>query len=373
MLLSLCFFEVMHAQDSIFLNDRSLIIGKVIRCTEHQLIYKRQDNLQGPNYVISGYAVDRIHYHNGNRVAQHYVAPWRRENTAKAKTEAKTDSSKINGNPSSNSIGFGNSKSQFSSIRINPKNSSTKPFDFYRSLYLQKDPFIQKECKKTKLFSGLSQVGFLAIPMGLSSYYHLMLATGMDEGDSKKDKYVGYSILGLLGTFATVGFSVRMNELKSSHQKKATDAYCALLNSSPATFEKFQGSDCLIRDYRGKHFMLGGKIYTKEEIESYLLSKPDPKISKLIRMAQHGKNLRWVGLVDIPLTAAGIYFMAKAVDAELHNGGVKEGENTSTDKKIAAAFFISGSACFTIGISSQAAVRKNTRRAIALYNNNCIN
>ncbi len=55
----------MQAQDTIYRKDSSIQVGKIQWINESQLKYKRNDNLNGPTFVISKEDIYKISYENG--------------------------------------------------------------------------------------------------------------------------------------------------------------------------------------------------------------------------------------------------------------------------------------------------------------------
>ena len=58
---------ISKAQDTLVLNDGTLIKSKVIEITESSLKYKKYSNLNGPIYTIDKNQVLSIHYENGEQ------------------------------------------------------------------------------------------------------------------------------------------------------------------------------------------------------------------------------------------------------------------------------------------------------------------
>ncbi len=56
-----------NAQDKIYLTDGSSVQVKVKEVSPRQVIYRRWDNQDGPEYVVNRRDVDRIVYQNGFR------------------------------------------------------------------------------------------------------------------------------------------------------------------------------------------------------------------------------------------------------------------------------------------------------------------
>lgn len=377
-LLLLASFNPLHAQDSIFMKDQQILIGKVNEISKHEIRYHRVDNLEGPVYVLKSYDVDKVKFSNGEVKTIEYVSPWLRLDSVDPAKRGQSVDVPVQQARQDSLSNLEQDKAplikNLSSLNT-PSPLYVKHFDFYKNLSLQTDPFIKKEFKKSKFYGGMSALGFTAVPMALTGFFSFLAASEEKENSQGRKDKTTVSLVSIAGTLATLGFAIRMSDLKSYHLKRATDAYSNQINEKLKEERKNQApvlsqESKYIHEIRSNRYVYQGQIYSKEEIQSILLSKQLPEIDRKINMAIRGERVRWVALADVPLTLAGIYLLSKAVDAEANNNGNTDAQEIRTLKQQASALFISGAVCFSIGIAHQGAYRKNTQKSIRLYNQN---
>jgi hypothetical protein len=373
--------KISFAQDTIQLRNSTIAVGFVKEINAHEVKFIKIENPEGPLYILNKYEVAKVKYQNGSVDKFEYVAPWRRKNLPSLSLTLPNDSALIQyakqelaqsilSSKPGNAIGleknsYHEKRNYFSLNQTILKGSKLNNF-----LLAENNPVINLNVNKAKSYRTQSYLGFLAIPTALVGAFYLLNDSKSYRSSEgiKLDRQTGLACI--LASAVTVGYTIRVNNLRTEHLQKAVDAY----NENRTEGRLVPGiyipnknrNNTLSKDkitiLRANQYLYNDEVKNEYQIQEIMLKKHDPVIQQKIEASKKGRLLRHIIFADIPLTIAGFGILVDALERDMR------GEKLSQKKVLSSAFLVAGAACFTIGIYNAAAYKRNTKKAALRYN-----
>jgi hypothetical protein len=178
------FSSTIHAQDTLFMRNSSLLIGTVYEVSELEIKYKQEHEKNTLQFVIDKYEVEKVKYADGKIDQFNYVEPWYRKkrssqqdtSTKENKVVQKTESLlKIKQNPSStqNQTKLTNEHSEIYYLdrtHFFYKGEKKNKTEIESILRVKNDPYINSKLDWEKSAKRLRWIAFLDIPLSIIGF-----------------------------------------------------------------------------------------------------------------------------------------------------------------------------------------------------------
>lgn len=178
------FSSTIHAQDTLFMRNSSLLVGTVYEVSELDIKYKQVQEKNTIQLVVDKYEVEKVKYADGKIDQFNYVEPWYRKKRASQQdtaiienkvTEKSESLLKIKQNPSStlNQTKLTNEHSEIYYLdrtHFFYKGEKKNKTEIESILRIKNDPYINSKLDWEKRAKGLRWIAFLDIPLSIIGF-----------------------------------------------------------------------------------------------------------------------------------------------------------------------------------------------------------